>query len=149
MKSRFALSIVALVALVVALSSAVAVNAGKSAVTPAANVKWTPAGVPGVSIAPVEGDMTKGASHFFLKYDAGVITPLHHHSADHYVTVISGTLTLTVDGKDNKLTPGSFFALVDKAPHVARVEGSEPAVMLVDARAPWDVVPEPAQDAKK
>jgi hypothetical protein len=27
-------------------------------------------------------------------------------------------------------------------PHVARCEGSEPCVMFIDARGPWDVVPE-------
>src|SRR5262245_13264127 len=148
MKSRFAL-VIGAVLVAAALSSAVAGDAAKSAVTPAADVKWTPAGVPMVSIAAVEGDMQKGASHFFLKYDAGLVTPLHHHTADHYVTVVSGTLALTVDGKETTLGPGSFFALVNKAPHIARVIGDAPAIMLIDARAPWDVVPEAAAAAKK
>ena len=149
MKSRFALATAALLLTAAALSSAIAGDAAKSAVTPAADVKWMPAGVPLVSIAAVEGDMQKGASHFFLKYDAGLVTPLHHHTADHYVTVVSGTLALTVDGKETTLGPGSFFALVNKAPHIARVVGDAPAIMLIDARAPWDVVPEAAQAAKK
>jgi quercetin dioxygenase-like cupin family protein len=149
MKSRFALVMGALVLVAAALSSAVAGDAAKSAVTPAADVKWMPAGIPLVSTAAVEGDMKKGASHFFLKYDAGLVTPLHHHSADHYVTVVSGTLAPTVDGKETTLGPGSFFALVNKAPHIARVVGDAPAVMMIDARAPWDVVPEAAQEAKK
>ena len=37
-------------------------------------------GIPGVTKAPVEGDMAKGASHFYLKYAAGLVTPVHHHS---------------------------------------------------------------------
>ena len=39
---------------------------------------------------------------------------MHHHTADHYVTVVSGTITLTVDGKDHKLGPGSYFELTQK-----------------------------------
>jgi len=146
MKHRLALPVVLL--LLVSLAAA-APDSGKSVVTPQSAVKWSPAGIPGVSIAPVEGDPAKGPAHFFLKYDPGLVTPAHHHSPDHYVTVVSGTLTLTVDGKENRLGPGSFFALVGQKPHVARVEGQEPAVMLVDAGGAWDVVPEATQEAKK
>ena len=131
-------------ALVVALTLAPAVfpalAQAKSPVTPVADLKWTPAGVPGVSTAAVQGDMAKGPSHFYLKYDAGFVAPLHHHSPDHYVTVVSGTLVLNVDGKDNVLTPGSYFELTGKAKHAARVEGKEACVMFIDARGPWDVV---------
>ena len=123
--------------------------ADKTEVIPAADVKWTPAGVPGVSTAVLEGDMQKGPSHFYLKYDAGFVAPMHHHSPNHYVTVISGTLVLTVDGKENTLAPGSFFALTGKAKHAARVEGDQPAVMFIDARGPWDVVMEDAPGGKK
>jgi quercetin dioxygenase-like cupin family protein len=109
--------------------------------TPSKDVKWVDAGIPGVSIAAVQGDMKKGASHFFLKYAAGFKAPLHHHSPDHYVATVSGNLVLIVDGKENTLPPGSFFSLRNKAPHAARCEGDQDCVMFVDARAPWDVVP--------
>lgn len=123
-------------------ASATLGGAGKSVVIAKSDLKWADAGIPGVTTAAVDGDMSHGKSHFFLKYPAGFVTPLHHHSADHYVTTVSGNLTLVVDGKDHSLAPGSFFALRGKAPHVARCEGKEDCVMLVDARAPWDVVPE-------
>ena len=129
-----------LFAAVAALAFAQAV--AKSAVAPKGDLKWTDMGIPGVSAAAVDGDMKKGASHFYLKYPAGFVTPLHHHSPDHYVTTISGNLILVVDGKDHAVPPGSFFALTDKAPHAARCEGKEDCVMFVDARGPWDVVPE-------
>jgi quercetin dioxygenase-like cupin family protein len=115
--------------------------AGKSVVTPGSELKWANAGIPGVSTAVVDGDMKKGASHFYLKYAAGLVTPPHHHSPDHRVTTVSGTLVLTVDGKEHRLPPGSYFALLGKAAHVARCEGTEDCVMFIDARGPWDVVP--------
>ena len=94
----------------------------------------------GVVAAPVSGDMDKGPSRFFLKYPAGFVTPSHHHSADHYATIISGSITLTAAGREQKLGPGSYFALTGKASHVARVEGKEEAVFFIEADGPWDVV---------
>ena len=117
----------------------------KTVVTPASEVKWAGAGVPGVSTAPVDGDMAKGPSHFFLKYASGFVAPVHHHSPDHYVTVVSGNLVLIVDGKEQRVPPGSYFAFTGKAKHGARCEGSEDCVMFVDARGAWDVVPEAAK----
>lgn len=117
----------------------------KAVVTPASDVTWTPGGIPGVSTAAVEGDMSKGPSHFFLKYAAGFTAPIHHHSPDHYVTVVSGNLVIVVDGKEQRVPPGSFFAFTGKAKHGARCEGSEDCVMFVDARGAWDVVPEAAK----
>jgi mannose-6-phosphate isomerase-like protein (cupin superfamily) len=148
MKHRLALALAALLVVAPAVLPVLA-HAEDAAVVPLADVKWTPAGIPGVSVAPVEGDMAKGPCHFYLKYDAGFVAPLHHHSPDHYVTVVMGTLVLTVGGKDYRLAPGSFFQLLNKAPHAARVEGDQPSVMFVDARGPWDVVLEPESAPKK
>jgi mannose-6-phosphate isomerase-like protein (cupin superfamily) len=112
-----------------------------SAVVPKGGLKWKDMGN-GVAAAPVSGDMDKGASRFFLKYPAGLVTPKHHHSADHYGTVVSGTVTLTVDGKEHKLGPGAYFALTGKASHTAKVEGNEEAVFFIQADAAWDAVME-------
>jgi mannose-6-phosphate isomerase-like protein (cupin superfamily) len=145
---HLALVLLAAFALAAELSPTPAVAAAEATVTPVANLKWTPAGMPGVSTAVVQGDMAKGPCHFYLKYDAGFVSPMHHHSPDHFVTVVTGTLVLTVDGKEHQLGPGSFFALTGKAKHAARVEGKEPAVMFIDSRGAWDVVAEAAADTK-
>jgi len=110
-------------------------------VTKKADLAWKDMGN-GVTAAAVSGDMQKGASRFFLKYPAGLVTPSHHHNADHYVTVVSGRITLTVDGKAHTLGAGDYFALTRKASHVAKVEGKDEAVMFIQADAPWDVVME-------
>ena len=128
-----------------ALFSAAFVHAGevgKSVVLPKADLKWTAMGNAGVAAAPVSGDMQKGPCRFFLKYPVGLVTPPHHHTADHYVTVISGSVTLTVGGKDHRLGPGDYFMLADRAEHVAKVEGNEPAIFFIQADGPWDVVME-------
>ena len=106
-----------------------------------ADLKWKDMGN-GIAAAPVSGDMAKGESRFFLKYPAGLVTPNHHHDADHYVTLVLGAITLTVAGKEYPLGPGDYFALTDKQPHVAKVEGSEEAVFFIQADGPWNVVME-------
>lgn len=115
----------------------------KAAVVSRDGLKWVAAGVPGVSTAVVEGDQAKGPSHFYLRYAAGFVAPRHHHSPDHYATTVTGTLVLVVDGREQRLPPGSFFAFTEKATHAVRCEGNEACVMFIDARGAWDVVPEP------
>ncbi|MBH9578891.1 cupin domain-containing protein [Inhella proteolytica] len=110
-----------------------------SVVQTPAELKWKDMGN-GIKAAVVSGDMDKGASRFFLKYPVGLVTPLHHHDADHYVTVLSGSITLSTGGKDHKLGPGAYFALTKKAPHIAKVEGKEEAVFFIQADSPWNVV---------
>ena len=141
MKLKHVLILVVVAALMASASVLVA-GAGKSAVVSNGDLKWKDMGIPGVAAACVSGDMEKGKSRFYLKYPVGFVTPSHHHTADHYVTVVSGTITLTVDGKDHKLGPGSYFELLGAAPHTAKVEGNEAAVMFVEADSAWDVVME-------
>lgn len=120
---------------------AVPARAESTLVMTKADLKWKDMGN-SIAAAPVSGDMAKGGSRFFLKYPAGLVTPNHHHDADHYVTLVSGAVTLTVAGKEYPLGPGDYFALTDKQPHVAKVEGSEEAVFFIQADGPWNVVME-------
>jgi quercetin dioxygenase-like cupin family protein len=118
-----------------------AAGTGSTLVVKKADLKWKDTGH-GVTAAPVSGDMEKGASRFFLKYPVGLVTPKHHHDSDHYVTVVSGTITLTVEGKEHRLGPGAYFALTNKASHTAKVEGNEDAMFFIQADGPWNVVME-------
>jgi mannose-6-phosphate isomerase-like protein (cupin superfamily) len=124
----------------VIVASALAMAEGKSVVVAKGDLKWKNMGVPGVEAAQVSGDMQKDASRFFLKYPVGLVTPKHYHTADHYVTVVSGTMTLSLDGKDHKLPSGSYVALTEKMPHIAKVEGNEDVVLFIQSDGPWDVV---------
>ncbi len=133
--------VISIAATLMAGASMLAVGAGSAVVVAKADLKWKDMGN-GVTAAPVSGDMEKGTSRFFLKYPVGLVTPRHHHDTDHYVTVVSGTITLSVEGKDHKLGPGAYFALTNKASHTAKVEGDEDAVFFIQADGPWNVVME-------
>lgn len=108
-------------------------------VTARADLKWKDMGN-GVKAAPVWGDMQKGPSRFFLKYPAGLETPRHYHTADHYGTVVSGEVTLVVEGKSSRLGPGAYISLAGKAWHTAKVEGTDDVVFFIHADGPWDAV---------
>src|SRR5450432_1848912 len=93
---------------------------------PAGDVKWSEVpGMTGVQIAPVDGDPSKGPSHFFLKFAGGFAAPLHHHTANHSGTVVAGTLAFT-----------------GRTKHMTRCEAGADCVLSMDARGKWDVVPE-------
>ena len=125
---------------------------GTAVFTPAGDLKWGDvAGFPGLKMAVVDGDPAKGPAHFMMKFPGGFAAPLHHHSSDHHVTVIAGTLVLTADGKDNKLPAGSYFAFKGKKPHLTKCDAGADCVLFVDSRGKWDVIPAEtkAPDKKK
>lgn len=132
-----------------ALAGVALADGGKATLTSAADLKWADVpGMPGIKISVGDGDPTKGASHFFLKLDKGFTAGEHHHSPDHTGTVVAGTLILTVDGKETRLPPGSFFAFSGKKVHATKCDAAADCILAMDARGKWDVVPEKA-DAKK
>jgi mannose-6-phosphate isomerase-like protein (cupin superfamily) len=139
MKNNYALVAVIAAALFSA-AFALAGETGKSVVLSKADLKWVAMGNSGVAAAPVSGDMGKGPCRFFLKYPVGLVTPMHHHTANHHVTMISGAITLTVGGKEHRLGPGDYFMLADQATHIGKVEGKEDAIFFIQAEGPWDVV---------
>lgn len=117
---------------------------------PVADIKWSDVpGMSGVQIAAVESDPSKGPAHFFIKFAGGFAAPLHHHTADHSGTVVSGTLALTVDGKEQMLPAGSFFAFSGKAKHATRCVAGTDCVLSMDVRGKWDVVMEGDKAAGK
>jgi hypothetical protein len=82
-------------------------------VMPAAELKWAdldPKGAPGVKIAPLWGDPQKGAFGAFLTLPAGFEAPLHTHTHDMKVVIVSGTYIQAPEGKPEfRLGPGSYF----------------------------------------
>jgi mannose-6-phosphate isomerase-like protein (cupin superfamily) len=134
--------IIGISAALIAAASVPVIAAEKSAVVAKADLKWKNLGTGVSQPRRFRATWRRAPAGFFSSTPVGFVTPNHHHTADHYVTVVSGTITLTVDGKDHKLGPGSYFALTQKKPHTAKVEGNEDAVFFIQADGPWDVVME-------
>lgn len=109
----------------------------------AKDIKWEAvADFPGLQMAVVEGNSTKGAHHSFMKFDAGFSAPMHHHTPDTFVTVIKGDFVLTVDGVEHRLSPGSYFSFKKKQPHATMCAAGSECIIFVDARGKWDTIPE-------
>jgi hypothetical protein len=81
--------------------------------TSAADLKWTdldPVGAPGVKIATLWGDHTKGAFGAYFKLPAGFAVPLHTHTNVMKVAFLSGTYIQAPEGKPEvRLGPGSYM----------------------------------------
>lgn len=125
---------------------------GASVVTAAADLKWNDVpDFPGLKMAVVSGNPAKGAAHFFIKFTPGFAAPLHHHNADHFVTVLAGTLVLNIDGKDAKLPAGSYFSFTGRKPHTTKCDAGAECILFLDSRGKWNVIPEaaPKAEAKK
>lgn len=87
--------------------------ASRLVVMPAGDLKWSdldPAGAPGVKVADLWGDHTKGAFGAFFKLPAGFAVPLHTHTHDIKVVFVSGTYIQAPEGKPEfRLSPGSYL----------------------------------------
>jgi quercetin dioxygenase-like cupin family protein len=112
-------------------------------------IKWTAVPNAPVSTATLWGDPAKGENGGFLKFNKGAILPLHWHTADHYATVLQGTLTITVDGKDLVLKPGSVGFLPGKTQHATKCGTDVDCVIFSRLSGADDMVPVEAPVAKK
>src|SRR5512143_701175 len=87
--------------------------ASRLRVMPAGDLKWTdldPTGAPGVKAVDLWGDHTRGAFGAFFKLPAGFAAPLHTHTYDIKVVIVSGTYVQAPEGKPEfRIGPGSYF----------------------------------------
>ena len=92
--------------------SAPKMGAGGPVFMQAGDVKWTdldPNGAPGVKIADLWGNHTKGAYGAFFKFPAGFAAPLHTHTNAIKIVIVSGTFLQAPEGKPEvRLGAGSY-----------------------------------------
>jgi quercetin dioxygenase-like cupin family protein len=114
-------------------------------------LKWVPMpGLPGAQEAMLFGDPTKEAHRIFYKWAAGTKAPTHTHTSGDRGVVISGTLSLAVEGAPPKKLPaGSYFSLAGGTKHATAVEGDAPCVFYIEREGPFDAVMVEEAGAKK
>ena len=96
----------------------------------------------GVMTATVWGDPEKGAHGAFHKFTAGFSAPLHTHSANTKIVVLSGTMSLTgEDGKEMKFPAGSFYTQPNTFKHVTNCLAGSDCLLYLEADAKWDLKP--------
>jgi hypothetical protein len=113
-------------------------------VKPAADLKWSdldPAGAPGVKVADLWGDHTKGAFGAFFKLPAGFAVPLHTHTHDMKVVFVSGTYIQAPEGKPEfRLGPGSYFMQPGgNYRHTTSCDKASDCLFFVESNGPFDL----------
>jgi quercetin dioxygenase-like cupin family protein len=71
-----------------------------------------------VTAAPEHGDPSKGASTMLVKFTSGCTVPMHWHTPNEEVMMVSGSAKLQMqDGATSTLDKGGFARLPAKHPH--------------------------------
>ncbi|HEY7953752.1 MAG TPA: cupin domain-containing protein [Polyangia bacterium] len=99
---------------------------------------WVPSeklGMPaGAEVALIGADPISTGPTMYLKARAGWHLPSHWHIHTSYLTLVTGRVTLTIDGKKHALVPGSFVVIPSRAKHeLTCAPGAE--CLLVDRRS--------------
>jgi len=119
-------------------------------VWPAEDIKWAEmkGAPPGVMYANLSGDITKGAYAALIKLPAGLAHPLHTHSHDSKVVVISGTFLYAPEGgKEVRLGPGSYLMVPGGVRHTSGVSADGPCEIYLEGPGMFDF--HPAKAMKK
>lgn len=122
-------------------------------VWPVGELKWTdvegaPPGVKGVNLF---GDSAKGPFGAVQKFPAGFSAPLHTHSADLRIVVVSGTLLHGPEGKPEvRMTAGSYLFLPSTYRHTTGCDKASECVFFIEGNRKFDVkMVEPAKGPAK
>jgi hypothetical protein len=118
--------------------------ASRLVVMPEADMKWTdldPAGAPGVKVADLWGNHATGAFGAIFKLPAGFAAPLHTHTYDMKVVIVSGTYIQVPEGKPEfRLGPGSYFLQPGgDYRHTTTCDKASDCVFFVEGRGKFDL----------
>jgi anti-sigma factor ChrR (cupin superfamily) len=119
---------------------------GQLVVVAAGDMKWTdldPGGAPGVRVADLWGNHANGPFGALFKLPAGFAAPLHSHTYDMNVVIVSGTYIQAPEGKPEfRLGPGSYFLQPGGSyRHTTTCDKASECVFLVESRGPFDLKP--------
>lgn len=112
----------------------------------AAHLKWTdldPTGAPGVKVADLWGDHTAGAFGALFRLPAGFSAPLHTHTHEMKLVIVSGTYIQGPEGKaEFRLGPGSYLLQPGgDYRHTTKCDPASECVFLVESNGAFDLKP--------
>jgi len=115
----------------------------------AADYKWTDMGAdtPGIQFVDLWGDHTKGAFGMLVKFPAGTDAPLHSHTNNMRVVVVSGTFIHTPEGKAAiRLGPGSYLMQPGHGyKHVTGCDKASECIIFTESSGAFDMLPAEAK----
>lgn len=154
-KSAFAAGVAALLLSVAPLAApapgamhAKAAKAAKADVMwPADAIKWEDGPAKGTHVAKLWGDWQKGGPYgVLIKFDAGVMHPLHHHTQSLRIVVISGTFIHQPEGgEEARFGPGSYVMQMGGRNHVSGCSPEAECEFFMSANNKFDMINAPEE----
>jgi len=126
--------------------------ASQDVVWPAESLKWEDGPVKGTHVAKLWGDWTKGGPYGVLvKFDAGLMHPLHRHSNTLKIVVLKGTFVHQPEGgAETKLGPGSYLLQAGGKNHVSGCSAEAECEFFMSSGDKFNFIPveKPATEKK-
>ncbi len=94
----------------------------------------------GVEVAPLSGDMMKSAHRVMVKFPAGTVHPLHTHTADIKMVIVSGSFTYGSERQAQKAYgPGSYIVIPGGTKHASGCTSEAPCVLFHEGSSKFDL----------
>jgi hypothetical protein len=107
-----------------------------------AEMQWNPApDNPGISVSVLWGDPAKGGYGAIHRWAGGTKLDLHSHTHDVKAIIVSGTLRITLEGKEPKdLVAASYLYEPGGVKHVSECVAGADCVFFVDQHGAFDTI---------
>jgi len=118
-------------------------SSAKDVVWPADNIKWEAGPLPGTHVAKLWGDWMKGGPYGVLvKFEAGLMNPLHKHTQSLKIVVLSGTFVHQPEGgTETRLGPGSYLMQAGGKNHVSGCAAGADCEFFMTSADKFDLIP--------
>jgi quercetin dioxygenase-like cupin family protein len=94
---------------------------------------------PGIEIAVLRGDLTKGGGEILLRTPPKYVVPNHSHTSDEVYVWLKGAFTyIAADGKRQKIDAPAYISLPGQSPHALEC-GDEQCVFYLRYGRPFDL----------
>jgi len=106
-------------------------------------LRWIDSGF-GPSVSAVNGDFSSGAHITYVKFSAGMTTPLHTHSHDYVGIVLTGVSMHWLPGKPEtkkKLSAGAHWFMPANVEHVSECLPGVECIMALYQQNSMDFLP--------
>jgi quercetin dioxygenase-like cupin family protein len=106
-------------------------------------MEWAPLKLdglpPGIEIAVLRGDLTKGGGEILLRTPPKYVVPNHSHTSDEMYVWLKGAFTyVAADGTRQKIEAPAYISLPGQSPHALEC-GDEPCVFYLRYGRPFDL----------
>lgn len=103
-------------------------------------VEWTEI-VPGVDFGAVYGAFTEEPHGKMVRFEPGMIAPMHTHTHAYHGVVVQGTVTNPYEGEDPpvEMGPGTYWYVPGGVAHKTGCVSEEPCLFYTHGDALWDI----------